>query len=256
MTMPYLFSAEGETKLAATLAQRPLLAFDFDGTLAPVVARPGDARTSRAVSTRLGALGARLPPAILTPRSVADVRTRLDFEPTFAVGNHGAEDERAVDGTMPPTPALDRLRELLVRRRDGLAAAGVAVEDKQLSIALHYRLSRGCERALALIELLTPLAGALRVFAGKLVVNLSAPDAPDKFDAVQALLARCGADRAVFAGDDVNDEPVFARAPASWLTVRVGRDDPSSKASFFLDELREMAMLLERMPVLLPANPR
>jgi hypothetical protein len=49
-----------------------------------------------------------------------------------------------------------------------------------------------------------------------------------------------------FAGDDVNDEPVFARAPTHWLTLRVGRD-AASRARFFLDSPAEMAMLLERL---------
>ena len=50
-----------------------------------------------------------------------------------------------------------------------------------------------------------------------------------------------------FAGDDVNDEPVFVAAPPDWLTVRVGRDEPASHAQYFLDSPVEMALLLERM---------
>ena len=42
--MRHLFTPEGEAALAAVMAARPLLAFDFDGTLAPIVARPEDAR--------------------------------------------------------------------------------------------------------------------------------------------------------------------------------------------------------------------
>lgn len=60
----------------------------------------------------------------------------------------------------------------------------------------------------------------------------------------QSLLCWC-------AGDDVNDEPVFVSAPPDWLTVRIGRDHPASRARYFLDSPAEMAMLLERMLVLL-----
>jgi len=49
----------------------------------------------------------------------------------------------------------------------------------------------------------------------------------------------------------VNDEPVFVSAPPDWLTVRIGRDHPASRARYFLDSPAEMAMLLERMLVLL-----
>jgi len=251
---PHLFSPEGEARLAATLARRPLLAFDFDGTLAPIVARPEDARLSRAVASRMQALCTLLPVAIVSGRSVADLRRRLDFEPMFIVGNHGAEDADAAAGPVPAAPALDRLRALLQRRGSELAALGVVVEDKQLSLALHYRLSRQREAALARIhELLAPLAATLHVFGGKQVVNVAPAGAPDKAAAVQALLARCGAGCAVFAGDDVNDEPVFAAAPADWLTVRVGSDPAPTQARFRLDGPHETAMLLERMRGLLPS---
>jgi len=58
--MRHLFSAEGEAALVATMARRPLLAFDFDGTLAPIVARPDDARVPAAVERHLERLGRAL----------------------------------------------------------------------------------------------------------------------------------------------------------------------------------------------------
>jgi trehalose 6-phosphate phosphatase len=71
--------------------------------------------------------------------------------------------------------------------------------------------------------------------------------APDKGDAVMDLMARSGTDCAVFAGDDLNDEPVFERADGSWLTVKVGRDDPGTRAMFVLDSFGEVATMLDRM---------
>jgi trehalose 6-phosphate phosphatase len=252
MKMQHLFSPEGEGAMARTLQQRPLLAFDFDGTLTPIVARPDDARLSMGVSARLATLAAHLPVAIVTGRSVEDVRGRLGFEPQFIVGNHGAE--YASDGAAPddPSGALFRIRARLLDMLPALEAAGVTVEDKGHSLALHYRLSRTRERALrAINELLADRDEALRVFGGKLVVNVVPKLAPDKADAVRALVHRSGASCAIFAGDDVNDEPVFASAPAGWLTIRVGRDDPRSKAQYFLDSPGETAMLLDRMVSLL-----
>jgi trehalose 6-phosphate phosphatase len=255
MPMQHLFTAQGETALARTLQRRPLLAFDFDGTLAPIVARPGDAHLSKGVSARLATLATRLPVAIVTGRSVDDVRGRLGFEPRFIVGNHGAEDAGGVTAGREPCDALSRLRLRLRDLSPALSAAGVTIEDKRHSMALHYRLSRTREQALQVItELLADHDRDLRVFGGKLVVNVVPRLAPDKADAVRALVHRSGASCAVFAGDDVNDEPVFATAPADWLTIRVGRDNPGSKARYFLDSPGEMAMLLERMVSLLAAR--
>lgn len=240
--------------MAAIMQRLPLLAFDFDGTLAPIVARPEEARIPLAVAARLRALAARLPVAIVTGRSIDDVRARLGFEPRYIVGSHGAEDELDSDGAAARFSALHPLRELLNTHRAELAAAGVAIEDKGQSVALHYRLSRERERALALIHrLLAQPYLSVQVFAGKMVINVMAEDAPDKAHAVRALVARCGASCALFAGDDVNDEPVFIAAPPNWLTVRIGRDDPASHAKFFLDSPAEMALLLDNMLSLLPA---
>jgi trehalose 6-phosphate phosphatase len=246
--MQYLFTHDGEAALAAVLQLQPLMAFDFDGTLAPIVARPDDARISVAVAQRLKALSARLPVAIVTGRSVADVRGRLGFEPQFIVGNHGAEEDGAGALRNRLAEPLDGLRALLQAHQDALQASGVVVEDKGLSLALHYRLSRdraGAQRLIA--NLLTPAPQGLRFFSGKMVVNAVAADAPDKADAVQSLVARTGAAAAFFAGDDVNDEPVFEAAPAHWLTVRIGRDDLASHARFCLDGPQEMTLLLERV---------
>lgn len=252
--MQHLFTPDGEAALAAVMRLRPLMAFDFDGTLAPIVARPDDARISQAVGLRLRALAARLPVAIITGRSVADVRERLGFEPPFVIGNHGAEDSSDAAGTARRSAALAGLREVLQRHAGDLAAAGVTVEDKGPSIALHYRLSRERDRAQALItELLAPVRGALKIFGGKMVVNATAADAPDKAHAVLSLVQRSGAAAAFFAGDDVNDESVFIAAPPHWLTLRIGRDDPGSRARFGLDGPQEMALLLDRMLALLAA---
>ena len=246
--MQHLFSPEGHAALDALLRQRPLLAFDFDGTLAPIVARPEDAHISLAVAKRLGSLGQRLPVAIVTGRAVDDVLGRLGFEPQFIIGNHGAENKQDGAAAAALARALDPLRLRLAARQADLAGAGVQVEDKAQSIALHFRLSRRREDAVALIHaLLAPADPALHVFSGKMVENIVAAGAPDKAAAVHSLVARCAAGSAFFAGDDVNDEPVFASAPAHWLTVRIGREQAGSTARFRLDSPVEVALLLQRM---------
>lgn len=246
--MRHLFSPAGREALARLLQQRPLLGFDFDGTLAPIVARPHDARIPRAVSLQLARLAQRLPVAIITGRALEDVRGRLGFEPGFIVGNHGAEDSADPQRSEALVRGLDPLRLRIEAQRAAFDAAGVLVEDKGASIALHYRLAPDRERARVLIGALRLAEDpALRIFSGKMVENVVAVDAPDKAGAMRTLVARCQADSAFFAGDDVNDEPVFESAPLHWLTVRIGRDDPHSCARFFLDSPAEMAIALQAM---------
>jgi trehalose 6-phosphate phosphatase len=250
--MKPLFGPQGEAALAAALARRPLLAFDFDGTLAPIVPLPDHARVPPAVVQHLEQLARALPVAVITGRRIADVQARLGFEPRYVVGNHGAEDP-AADGGPALVRALDVARERLGAQRDALAAAGVWVEDKGASIAVHYRHAADPVDALGLVmRLVGPLVPALSIVGGKMVVNLMAANAPDKAVALASLVARSGAPGAIFVGDDVNDEPVFARGEPSWLTVRVGHAPLASAAMFWVEDTASVATLLARMLALLP----
>lgn len=252
--MKHLLSGEGVAALVAAMGKRPLLAFDFDGTLAPIVARPDDAKVPVAVVNRLRRLSAQLSVAIISGRRVDDVRKRLEFEPAYVIGNHGAEDPfSACDDTVQ---ALDAIRRHLLAAEAELTKAGVQLEDKGSSLALHYRLARDRQLASTLIDnALRGLPPGLSAFGGKLVTNVVVDAAHNKAQALAVLVERCQSDSAIFVGDDVNDEPVFARGEPSWLTVRVGRDDPASKAQFFLDSGIELPLMLDLMVASLPQVP-
>src|SRR6185369_10951392 len=135
--MQALFSEAGEQALVEVMQRKPLLAFDFDGTLAPIVDRPERARVPAAWADMLVELAALLPIAIVTGRSITDVTARLPFAPHYILGNHGAEDP---EGAMP-SGSLDRLeavRSKLASLAWRWAPLGIELEDKRLSLALHY----------------------------------------------------------------------------------------------------------------------
>lgn len=242
--MQHALSARGRRALEAALRNSPLLAFDFDGTLAAIVDDPDAARVDAEVSATLARLARRLPVAIVTGRSVGDVSRRLGFEPAWIIGSHGAEDpQRALpQGSIA---LLEPLRERLGGWAASPQGAGIQVEDKGHSLALHYRRAPDHLRARrALQELLGELPPGLRSFGGKCVLNVVPANAPDKGDAVVSLMARAGARSVVYVGDDVNDEAVFQRARRGWFTVRVGRDDAGSAARFALEDHTQVIELL------------
>src|SRR5256885_12490984 len=194
--MRHLFTPDGRQALAAVMGRHPVLAFDFDGTLAPIVARPDQAHVPDAVAHGLAELSRALPVAVVTGRSVADVRARLGFQPRWVIGNHGAEDPD-VGPPSAASQALDALRHRIAGCGEALVDAGVEVEDKRYSLALHYRLAPDPGRALVCIEELLPgIDPALKRFGGKCGVNVVATGLPDKGDAVAALAQRSGADTA------------------------------------------------------------
>ncbi len=243
-----LLGSQGLAALTELARAPALYAFDFDGTLAPIRPRPDDVHVSATIALRLEKLARLQPVAIVTGRRIADVRERLGFTPSWIVGNHGAEDDGDPDGATRAHAALDALRERLRARVDSLAGAGVVLEDKGQSLALHFRTAPDREAASAMIEdVLAGFTSSLHVFGGKLVWNAVAADAADKAVAVQRLVARAGVRAAFFAGDDVNDEPVFAAAKRQWVTVRIGCERRESAALYCIDGPHEMAGVLDRI---------
>ena len=84
---PSLRSASGIAALSRLLRAPTLLAFDFDGTLAPICADPCKARTDVGWSRRLRSIAKRWPVAVISGRALDDLTTRLEFEPAFVAGN-------------------------------------------------------------------------------------------------------------------------------------------------------------------------
>ena len=236
-----LFSRDGAVALAALARRRALYAFDFDGTLSPIVARPDDARAARSTVELLRTLGQRVPTVLLTGRGVDDLERRIDFEPRYRIGNHGAEG--LPGGSDEEALAAHRavVREWLSQWPAAIGHwngdhAHLVVEPKTFSLSLHYRAAPDHEAARRAIDgAVRRLVPAPRVIGGKCVINLLPDGAPDKGVALAALVRFEKAEAAFFIGDDITDESVFAMAPESWVTVRVGRSDESA-ARYAIDD--------------------
>ena len=248
--MTLLFSARGVRDLRALARRRCALVFDLDGTLAPLVAQRTDAQVPAATAARLQQLCRSWPTAVVTGRSASDAAARLGFEPGCLIGNHGAErwGASATDNSRALHSALAPVRERLRLAAGDLQACGIEVEDKGLSLALHYRDSTDPATALATArELLATGADALRIAHGHHVVNVTPLNAPDKGDALKAVLAEWDLDCALVVGDDSNDEPAFLKAPPGSVTVRIGPLETRTSARFRLDFQTDVDQLLDQM---------
>lgn len=221
------------------LARSPCaLVFDFDGTLAPIVARPEDAVLDHATRDSLRKLTPRYPCALLSGRARHDVVRRVQGVGFAAViGNHGLD-----DGRRAPDPILRRwARELRRRLAD---EPGVRIEDKRYSLSVHYRASPRPAQAQRRAHTAITRLGAARVVAGKRVLNVLPPTTRDKASALRELLARNGVARALYLGDDATDEPAFAVRGV--LGVRVGRSLRGSAAPHLISraQVRDLIELL------------
>ncbi|MBI5498327.1 MAG: trehalose-phosphatase [Deltaproteobacteria bacterium] len=239
--MKHVLSPANLDVLAQYAWARVLLAFDFDGTLAPIVPRRDDARMRVRTRDLLAGLCARYPCAVISGRSEADVEARLNgVGVPHIIGNHGMEPGDSLARFEAEVAAI---RPLLMR---ALAhEPGIDIEDKRFSLALHYRKSRRRMQAQACIRAaVTGLPHPVRAIPGKWVVNLVPANAPNKGDALRALRAQLGLDAAVFVGDDETDEDVFALdEPGRLLTIRVGLSHKSA-AAYFVKDQREVDPLL------------
>lgn len=242
--MKRLLAARNQGVLVRVARARALLAFDFDGTLAPIVARRGRARMRERTRRLLAALCTLYPCAVISGRSRADVARRLGgASVAHVVGNHGIEPGGHLRGLAREManvrPALHR-----ALRRVG----GVEIEDKRYSLSIHYRAAkrRGAARR-AIERAAAALRGRVRTVPGKLVVNVVPRDAPDKGAALRALCRRSRAGMALYLGDDVTDEDAFgARLGIPAVTVRVGRSR-RSRARYWLATQREVDAMLARL---------
>jgi trehalose 6-phosphate phosphatase len=226
-----------------------LIVLDFDGTLAPIVRNHQDARLTRRTRTTLERLARCYPVAILSGRSVADVRARVDgVRVRWVIGSHGIE----WPGDQAGHAAWRRRAARWVTALQGELGdvPGVEIEAKAFSVSVHFRKcpSPGVaeHRVLAAASGL-PEAGLI---PGKMVVNVLPRGAGDKGDALRRLAVASRAKRVLFAGDDVTDEVAFAaELPVPAVTVRVGRCAGSS-ARYWIARRPGIDTLLGRLVAL------
>lgn len=245
--MTPLFSKGNLILLESLAFTRTLYAFDFDGTLARIVSDPAAARMSKKTASLLRELSKVAIVGIVSGRSVRDLRSRLHFKPSYLVGNHGLEGLSADAASLEKAESLcRRWLEALTKEKFG---AGVEIENKRFSLALHYRRSRHRKAARKqIITALSRLTPAPRVIEGKLVYNLLPPGAPHKGAAILDLMHDAGVKHAFYVGDDDTDEDVFSlpRESGDVLTVRVGRKK-SSRAHYFIRGQADIDRLLEML---------
>lgn len=239
-------------RLSQFVSPNTLIAFNFDGALAPLSRDPRVAQLRKSTLRLLNQLATKYPTAVISGRPRADVLARLNGAPVRAVvGNHGLEPS-------PDAPRYhDMVRGWLPRLRTTLTEQqGVEIENKLYSLSIHYRRARSKTAAHAAISAaIAELGPQARVVPGKLVLNLLPAEAPSKGTALLGLRSTLQAPHALFVGDDLSDEAVFAteQPDDNLIGVRVGRTSHSS-ASHYLSTQADIDQLLKRLLEFAPAN--
>lgn len=208
------------------------LFLDLDGTLAPIAARPQDVRPDPRRTSLLERLVDTLDGrvAVVSGRTLTDIDRILEGRVTAVAAVHGLV-RREADGTMTQTPCHPELPAAMRRCREFASRdSGLIVEDKGLSVALHYRLAPSyAQAARRCAEELADATG-LVLQHGDMVEELRTPG-PNKGDSVETFLKLppfAGA-RPVFLGDDATDEHGFeAVQERGGLGVLIGPGRPTA----------------------------
>lgn len=211
-------------------ARRVLVACDFDGTLAPIVARPEDARPLAGVVEALSALAAHRDcrVAVVSGRALRDLQRRLPLDQCWFIGGHGNESAYGSPGAAPlesaaapPEAAGGPAASHAAGLRAAVAAAarelqrhmsswpGARLEAKPYSLALHFRLAPDCGPAIHAAAERVAARGGFRLLAGRQLVELLPEGALTKGQAVHRLRRQLRCDLAFYFGDDTTDEDVF-----------------------------------------------
>ena len=261
--MEHLLSAWPDVVARLSSAENILLLSDFDGTLAPIVARPELAylpeqtkRTLQQVAER-----DRYVVGIISGRAMHDLKQRIGLDGVIYAGNCGLEIEgprlRLVNPAARERQPLlrDLYRQLDVELK---AIEGVVIENKDLSLSVHYRLvaTADLNEMRKVFRRLTRRAraqGSIQVTSGKKVYEIAPAIEWHKGKVIDLLLkeyAKRGKTALpIFLGDDVVDEGGFEAADRhGGISVFIGDKGHASIARYFLRSPDEARQFLEKLP--------
>ncbi|MFJ1974319.1 trehalose-phosphatase [Streptomyces sp. NPDC087903] len=255
--LPTPSTRQGRDGLAALVARpgRAVIALDFDGTLAPIVADPEQARAHPDAVPALALLAPKVASVAVVTGRPAEVAVRHGgfagvpgLEHLVVLGHYGAERWDAVSGTVTapaPHPGVAAVRAELPGLLEAAGAGqGTWIEEKGRAVAVHTR--RAADPQATFEALRAPLGGlaarhGLIVEPGRLVLELR-PPGMDKGVALLDHVRETGAASVLYAGDDLGDLPAFTAVDrlrsdgTPGLLVCSGSDEVS--------ELRERADLV------------
>jgi trehalose 6-phosphate phosphatase len=231
-----------------------LVGTDFDGVLAPIVDDPDDplpTPENKRALRRLDAHPATVV-AVISGRSLADLRPRVGMENLVYAGNHGLEIDRGGPTSIHPEARERRrwIREVCQAVAEAAGDAGILVEDKGLTATIHHREvpEPVRERVLSTVHAAVDRSqGAIRLSPGKASIELR-PDVDwDKGSALLDLANDAPEGWAViYLGDDETDEDAFEALGDDGISIHVGTDEDTA-AGYRLTEQAEVAPFLNAL---------
>lgn len=257
--MRYLFSHREKVFLRIRDSRGAFLFLDYDGTLTPIVQRPEGAKMPTAVRKLIRRLNSHswLKVAIISGRSLKDVKKMVGIDGLIYAGNHGLEIQKGNE-KISKTPGrssmllLELVKLYLKASLKGIR--GVLVEDKGSTLSVHFRMAGPGKRKEVkeiFAKILRPYKKNLRLTSGKMVLEIRPAIEWDKGRAVLALLGKSKA-LPIYIGDDITDNDAFRALKGKGVSIFVGRPRRAIEADYYLKDTKEvekfLRILLRRIP--------
>lgn len=224
------------------------LFLDYDGTITPIVDLPDKAVLSKEMHSLILRLKEIIPIAIVSGRSLDDIKRRVNIEEMIYAGNHGAEiwdgsklvvGQQLSDSKKVLEKIIRELKEAL------LSVKGVMVEDKGITASVHFRMVNAQEIS-KMFDIFWSIAdsykGLFKITSGKKVFEIRPHGIWNKGDSVKWIWKNFGKNKIpLYIGDDKTDEDAFKVIKGKGIGVSIGR---SLEADYYLDTQEEVKKFL------------
>jgi trehalose 6-phosphate phosphatase len=259
--MQHVFNEWESLSARVKSSRHLLLLLDFDGTLTPIVERPEAAKLPDRMKIILKSLSQQKTATIgiISGRSLNDLRSKVYLPNIIYAGNHGLEIEGPGISFLHPVAEEIKttLKVLSAVLKNALRPIdGSFVEDKGLTLSVHYRqvkspekeqeVSHAFEKTVGVARML----GRIKTTSGKKVLEIRPPVSWDKGKAILMLLKNyCrGEALTIYAGDDLTDEDAFnVLKDRQGISIYVGGDKTASAAKYYLDSTTQVEEFLVKL---------
>lgn len=204
---------------------------DFDGTVSPIVKNPLMAqlpkKAEKLIRTLSSEKGSKV--AIVTGRAFGDIFEKVGLKNIFYAANHGLEIYKGRRRLLVKCEGLKKAIQTVSKEVHRIASGfeGVVVQEKGLSLSIHFRMVPPGQRAVLARKVRSAIKDILKnhgldIHGGKMLIEIRPRSKWNKGDAVRWLCERYGTGLTPFyIGDDITDEDAFMAVRGSGIAARI-----------------------------------